>query len=270
MAGQDGEPDLVIPCKWQGYNDELRYAIRSMEHLPYRQLVICGYIPGWLMPDYALSFKQNAGSKYKNTTHIMKMACLDVNISDPFIWSNDDIFALFSIDSLPILNRGSLEDMLRIYTAKGGVSYTRGIRDTKTLMEQQCFEGPLLSYELHMPMLIHKKPMLECLRMAEGVVSIFHKRTFYGNYVDYGGETVKDSKVYKADQDWSTSFPFLSTSDDAFKHYYVGRWIRNQFICPTRYERGVRQLYTYHEKPSTGRPVEGLLGENEIVLNESE
>lgn len=256
---RESEYDLVIPVKYTPGNDELRYAVRSMqENLPFRQLVVVGYCPGWLTPDYQLHFNQGQGSKYLNTTHIMALACQDPNISDPFIWTNDDVFAIQAMPGLPLMNRGPVERVLRAYTVKGSSKYAQGMEDTLGLMEEFGLAGPYMSYELHMPMLIEKGPMREVLAMTEERVPVLHKRTFYGNWVSYGGLTVPDCKVYRESQNWSSNFPFVSTSDESFKHFYVGTWVRHQFPTQSRWEKGIFAPYHLVSKNTSGRPVENF------------
>lgn len=257
MTGHQGEYDIVIPVKYTSMNDELRYAIRSLEtNMSYRSLVVLGYRPGWLEPDHHISFNQKAGSKYLNTTQMMKMACEDPNVSDPFIWTNDDIFAIQPMPTLPHLNRGPVERVLKAYLEKGSRVYAEGMQETLDLMREFGLEGPFMSYELHMPMLIEKNPMLEVLSMTKNRTSVLHKRTFYGNWVSYNGLTVPDCKIYREDQNWPSNFPFLSTSDQSFLHFYVGTWLRHKFPAQSSYEIGIYQPYHLTSRNTAGRPIE--------------
>lgn len=254
--------DLVVPLKADNHNEELRYMLRSAAmNLPHDNLVTVGFRPSWVKSAVHIGFSQG-NNKYKNTTQAMRAVCESSEVSEDFIYINDDMFTLHALIEVPKLNRGPLDEIIDLYKPKGGRYYAKGMEQTRDLLiELGCRVDPFLSYELHIPMIINKEKMLEVLNLAAPYnLDCLHKRTLYGNMIQYGGESIADVKVYDGNQDWRVDMPFLSTSDDSFAKYPVGEWIRNRYPLPSPYE------YTGSTQPKyrallgrghNGRPVTG-------------
>lgn len=218
--------DLVYPVRFGNLNEELRYSLRSQEkNLPHEEVHIVGYSPGWLTGVNSFSYLHGA-SKFENTTNAVRAACNSVAVSEDFILCNDDFFTLKPLADLPKLNRGPIDRFLD----KFGVPATRDL-----LIKMGCTD--ILSYELHVPMIVNKTLMKDVLDYAERFqIRGLNKRTLYGNLAQYGGEEVEDCKVYQQKQAWDKENTFISTSDESFGKCPVGQWIRDQFPDRSRYE----------------------------------
>ncbi len=244
MAG-GSDLDIVCPCRTGNKNNELRYALRSWEkNVPHRNIVLAGAPPAWTQNVIKRPMQQ--GSNFRlNTTRMMQAACEDPNISNPFIWMNDDYFVMKPIEDVPRLNRGPIDDVINNHPNPGH-QYPQGMAATKRLLIDNDFvEANILSYELHMPMLVYKTTMLHSIKIYfDSRQPNLHKRTLYGNIVDYGGEQVSDHKITERNGDWDRDCTFISTSDQSFENHPVGQWIREHFPEPSRFE--------YIEPPSPG------------------
>jgi hypothetical protein len=226
--------DLVVPVREGPVNQQLRYALRSWQAcLPHRQVWIIGYKPAWL---YGVGFvpARQTGTKYANTTQAMRLACQHPEISDPFLWANDDMFVMDPLDGMPVLHRGPVSDVEVHYAARASGSYLRGMRETRDLLAEHGYPEPL-SYELHVPLEIRKAGMLRALDAGRGL-DVLHKRTAYGVLAEIGGERIEDVKVLHRGPLFDRSTPFLSTMPDAFANGEVGRVIRSRFPTPSEYE----------------------------------
>ena len=237
VGGSDSGLDIVCPCRTGNKNNELRYAMRSWEaNVPHRDLYLWGAPPAWTQNVIKRPMQQ--GSNFRlNTTKMMLAACQDPDISNPFIWMNDDYFVMKPIPEVPRLNRGPIDRVIAAHPNPGH-QYPQGMVATKNLLIDEGFsEEGILSYELHMPMLIYKTTMIHALQVYfDSRRPILHKRTLYGNIVDYGGLAVPDNKVVERHSKWDSDCTFISTSDMSFEKYPIGAWIKERFPLPSTYE----------------------------------
>ncbi|MET9040899.1 hypothetical protein [Streptomyces mirabilis] len=145
--------DLVVPVREGPSNQQLRYALRSWEeNLPHRHVWIVGYKPAWLNGVNFIPTRQT-GTKYANTTHAMRLACEHPEISETFLYANDDMFVMERLDEMPVLHRGPLREAESYYAGRASGSYLRGMRETRDLLVDDGYPDPL-SYELHVPLQI--------------------------------------------------------------------------------------------------------------------
>lgn len=232
-----GELDIVCPNRQGNKNNELRYALRSWEaHVPHRNIWLMGSPPAWTQQVEKTPFRQGPNFRL-NTTLAMEKACNNPAISDPFIWMNDDYFIMKPIPEVPHLNRGYLNQVIMDHPDKKHI-YLQGMQSTKGLLIDMGFaEFDILSYELHMPMLIHKTTMLYTIKVyRESRRDNLHKRTLYGNIIQYEGETVEDNKIVNPVAEWDKECTYISTSDMSFERHLVGAWVRSHFPETSRYE----------------------------------
>lgn len=236
----DGDPmDIVIPCRTGADNQELRYALRAWQKnfpMGHRKIFLFGAPPTWTN---TINRLHRQGVNFRaNTTLSIRRACEDPAISDPFIWAADDIFLMRPINAIPHLNRGPIDEIIKALAPKKD-TYAQGMVATKRLLIDQGFsEDNILSYELHMPMIIHKSAMMHTLKVHDqSRAPNLHKRTLYGNIFDYGGEQVSDNKINNKLAIWDKNCLFISTSDTSFREHPVGEWIRAQFTESSHYER---------------------------------
>lgn len=208
-------PDVVLPCR-PGPNEELRYALRSLQNLPHRNVWIIGGMPDWVRGVRFFEYPR-ATTGYETVEQHMRTACNHPEISDPFILMNDDFYIMKLIKSVPTLNRGTVREVLAEHERQGITvsTYVTGMQGTLARLEQQGYQNPL-SFELHMPMLIPKKAMLDAIEMCVGIPR-GHLRTAVGAIAGMRGKKARDVKVY-GDDDPIPSGRFLSSNDHTFEH----------------------------------------------------
>ncbi|WP_328434585.1 hypothetical protein [Streptomyces sp. NBC_00425] len=237
-----GDMDIVVPVREEATNQQLRYALRSWcESLPHRKVWVVGYRHDWLADDVGHIPIWQTGSKFENTTVAMRAACAHPEVSDRFVWCNDDTFTMGPLpDGMPVLHRGLVADVEKHYEARGYGAYLRGMRETRTVLAELGHPEPL-SYELHVPMPVDKAGMVAALDQAPQLDGM-HKRTLYGNLAGLGGEQIGDVKVaHRGPRGFGPESLFLSTMPDSFTNGHVGRFIRAAFPLPCRYERAGRR-----------------------------
>jgi hypothetical protein len=129
-----------------------------------------------------------------NTDQAMRKACESPVVSDPFIWSNDDIYwrrpvSLEELISHSKVAKGQLPIPNPAQPAKG--LYARLETTTFVILAEHSLQT--YSYERHVPLLVHKREMLEALAMQAS------KRSIYGNLMNVKPEFVRhDVKLFAA------------------------------------------------------------------------
>lgn len=226
-------PDIVCPVGISRSSEDLRYTLRAAEeNVLHENVWLVGYRPGWVSNEAEhIEFEPQKG-RWENTSDALLLACENVDVSDPFLYFNDDMFAL-KYNSSVAWDKGLLEDTLR--RDRGGRVYRESGEQTYRLLLSGGFSRPK-DYELHIPMLIHKEVLVRAVaHLREADLSEAYKRTVYGNMLLGETETREDVKLYglHSDELWSD---WISTSDEAFSSGEAGRRIRKLFPNPSLYE----------------------------------
>lgn len=224
--------DVVYLCR-EGENEELRYSLRSLRNLPHDRVWVFGGAPEWLRGAELVPVDQHA-SKYRVTTAAMRAACLHPRVSDPFALMNDDFFVMEPVAGVPALNRGPVDVVAAEYGRRIGASpYLEGMLATRDLLASLGCERPL-SYELHVPLPVHKAEMLRALEVGQAAgIPVLHKRTLYGNLAGLGGETIADVKICGRRQCIPVG-PWLSTLDATFPRAHP--LLAHRFPRPSPFE----------------------------------
>jgi len=232
-------PDVVYVNRPGEENEELRYSLRSLRNLPHGTVWIAGYTPSWVQGVESIPVP-GIGDKQKSALANLIAALEHPEVSDPFYLFNDDFYVMRSTDEIPVLHLGSLQRSIEEH--QFGSAYRLAMQKTYDRLIQEGADetGPLLSYELHAPILIEKLGMQLALSLGKGIYG-YHLRTAYGNLMEVGGTEVKDFKVYRTEKETEyREWPFLSTSDRTFRFHPAGRYVRETFPDPSPYEKVVR------------------------------
>jgi hypothetical protein len=233
--------DLVYVVRHSEENEALRYSLRSVaRNLPHADVWVAGFAPSWLTGVRVVP-TEPATTKWAGSTENLAAALAEPDAPETFVLMNDDFAVIEPVESVPVLHRGPLADVVldRRYM-RGG--YGRAMRTALDMLRAEGIEEPL-SYELHAPLPIVAEAMRETLARATHyrqhpallIALQAHKRTLYGNRYDVGGEQVADVKVYRA-TDPLPPGPFVSTSPQSFNGR-AGRALRAMFPDPSPYER---------------------------------
>ena len=222
-------------------SQELRYALRSWcTNLPHRQVWLVGHRPHWASSEVGHIPTVQDGSKWENTTTAMRAACEHPDVSDTFVWCNDDTFTMRPfLDGMPVLHRGLLRDIVARRAGRPGYGgrdeYGAGLGAALARLEGLGY-GEALCYEHHSPLPVGKAAMVEALDVGAGLDVA--KRSVYGNLAGLGGEFAEDVKIaWRRPQGFGPDSALVSTMPDAFANGHVGRWIRSSFPKPCTYEK---------------------------------
>lgn len=221
-------------------NQELRYSLRSLKNIPHENVYLVGYKPSWVKNVQHIERFQKLSTKYKNITLNMYAACNNENISEDFIYMDDDFFLIESMEDIYPFHRGKLDDLAERYRALNSRTYADGLEEISRRLKELGIASPL-SYELHIPMLFNKKRFKHILELDDSYAlraPIFHVRSFYGNYYNIGGQHMNDVKIYWQEDNRASKMrgrKFISSSDDSFKGY-ITQYLRELFPEKSQYE----------------------------------
>lgn len=230
-------PDIVIPCKPEEHNEELRFVLRSLANLPHGTVHIVGYAPTWVDRDTVnVIHRPRKGGKFSAVLGNIKAACMSEDVSDEFVLFNDDMYVMQKIKTVPVLNYGTVADRVARLRGLGNNSmYVQSMENTQKALEELGYRD-ILSFELHTPLPVQKRLMLAAIAL-KGCFR-WNDRTAYGAVAGLTGKTVLDDvKVYFPD-DPIPAGVFLSTADAALAPGRVLDHLRAAFPSPSRYERG--------------------------------
>lgn len=225
--------DIVYILRNDITSDEIKYSLRSVDkNFRHNSVwIYCGK-PDKIQPDHYVKYKQLGNSRYMKVTNTLREICKNDDITEQFYLFNDDFFIMRPVEDFPILYCGTLwERCDRIRRRHGRDSaYSKNLRETAELLERKGYDQ--LDYALHCPILIDRRKALETLDKFSGYPMF---RSLYGNHHSIGGQWQKDNKIQNT-TDVSKDRLFVSTSDRAFKHGEIGKYIRSTFSEPSRFE----------------------------------
>lgn len=180
-----GPTSAVIPLgsgsKW--HNNELLYSLRSAN---YDEVWLIGEHPEWFNGNHVSAPDSNIATL--NIWNKLKTACLTPEISDPFLYSNDDYFFM-SPPEMPYQNYyGQLQN--------GNNAYKQLSKHTMRILKWN--NQPQLFYDVHRPIMINKAKFLECFSFFEQHCKVglgLIVKSCYGNYWKLPGIEVPDMKL---------------------------------------------------------------------------
>lgn len=220
--------DLVYICR-DGDNEELRYSIRSaVANLPHDNIWVFGGKPDWYIGNH-VRLKQN-GLKYDNARSNLAAISRHYDVSDDFVLMNDDFYAIRPVEKIVPVHRGTLQEHLDMIHVNLG--YKRLVEETLDTLTNMKSKN-LLSYELHVPMVMNKKNLGRII----GLPGLW--RSLYGNLYDVGGEQFADVKVHNnvdTDALMQNPLPYISSHEETFQGILDG-YFKDAFPEPSKYEK---------------------------------
>lgn len=233
--------DIVYLLKDSDHNEELVFSMRSLKNIPHGKVFLVGGFPSEINPEKVYHIPTYQGpNKYENTTTALRAAASCEEVSDDFILMNDDFFIMSPIKN-PVselnLYRGYLMELIASYDRRPvyNIHYYNALCDVYSFLLQLGYDDPKC-YELHIPMVMNKKKVLDMLtiRQASNSLPRLLFRTLYGNLFVSGSVCTKDVKLSAATPMLSENPYFLSTSDGYFAK--IRLFIRSIFNEKSEYE----------------------------------
>jgi hypothetical protein len=177
---------IVIPLKKDSSHGdiELQYCLRSVQRHVYNLknvVIVSDYLSAWLNPSSVVHIRKTDGlSKQENLKAKILAACDDERVSDPFLFTNDDIFLTANIGlDFPYYYSGCLSDVRE----KGSDPLRKQL---KALGRTDKW------FDSHFPILYYKEGFKEAMAAFAPDVII---KSAYCNYHTIDGEQMKDLKI---------------------------------------------------------------------------
>lgn len=190
--------DIVFPLGrgsiWA--DNEIRYSLRSIEkHLSnYRNIWIIGQCPSFLKDVRLIPFEDTQLNKEANIYQKILRACNEPEISDDFLFFNDDHFLLqdFVADQFPYYHKGTLDSLIQRHPH--GRGYFNCIRKTiKTLRDHR---HNTLHFDIHTPIIYNKAKFVEVMPQYDWGHKIgLVVKSMYCNTLKIEGERILDCKI---------------------------------------------------------------------------
>lgn len=228
--------DIVYLVKNSKYNGELRHSLRSVcQNFPHRNIWFVGGMPERIKPDYYIPVRQpESNTKYENFLLLIDAIINSKGISSSFVLFNDDFFVLNKVKQLPVYINGTIPELIEFVkreSVKPNSNYIKILNHH--IIELKNRKLPINNFALHVPMVLNKT-------LIKNVIEEFGTfgRSLYGNYVYYTDycEQMKDVKIMNHIQIPTENQIYVSTSDGSFNLGEVGKYIRNKFNEPCKYE----------------------------------
>lgn len=162
-VGNYGSIDIVIPYMLQP-TDELYWCLRGIVHFmtSVRDIYIIGDKPSFEGPYIHIPETDRGRSKQDNIRIKIETACGHPDISDPFLFMNDDYFLTQPMDATKVkaaYNKTIWQAYLDYRFKKG--AYKQALKNTVDLLG-----ADRKHYDIHYPILYHKKGFINCMRHA--------------------------------------------------------------------------------------------------------
>lgn len=226
--------DIIYVLKPDIQNEEFRYSLRSLKNLPHRNVWVYGGAPSWISNEVKMVQQEQSGiDKWHKSNSSFVEACRNKEISDDFIFFNDDFFVWEPCEKLDYFYYGTLDERIAALDGKfrRRSSYGNTLFRTKELLNGE--NKPTLNYALHIPMIFNKKKVLELAKKFPGEIV---SRSLYANYYQLGGEKRPDCKIYINRGHIPRNQDFCSTTNGSFRMGDVGRDIKLKFKEKSIYE----------------------------------
>ncbi len=224
--------DIVYSIKKGGSrwgDNELRYSLRSIEkHLKnYRNIYLIGYKPDWIQNVIHIEAKDDNPIPDNNILNKLYKACDHPDISDSFLFFNDDHFLLqdFDAPNFPYFYWATLKTFLR--NRKDG--YGMRVRNT---MKYLVGNGkPEKHFDIHYPIIYEKAKFKPCFEKLPVTYHGYVIKSIYANTLEIGGASIPDCKYTTPPNSVNICF-----STHPKPSPIVCKWLEERFPDKSRYE----------------------------------
>lgn len=228
--------DIVYVLEDNPYNvsKELIYSLRSLKNFSYDRVWFVGGQPKGLIPDKSFPLKQQGKDKWEKVIYSLRAVCENEEVSENFWLFNDDFFVMKPHEQHPAYYDHDLAfRILTLEDVRGRITYSKMLRQCLFFLVKNNL--PTKNYAVHMPMLINKKKALEVIDKFPDIKNF---RNIYGNYVGLEAVQHNDVKYSPGNRrEIDTNSIFLSSQERSFGAGRIGKYIREQFPEPSRFEK---------------------------------
>jgi len=175
---------------------EIRYSLRSIEkHLTgYRSVWIIGHLPVFLKNVNHIAFKDEHACKETNIYRKILRACQENEISDNFLFFNDDHFLVkdFYAPEFPFFWKSDLRESSK--RMRQGNRYKKAVDNAHRVLRANGFDTK--SFDIHTPILYNKKSFIDVMTKYDWNQKIsFVVKSMYANSLKIEGVREVDCKI---------------------------------------------------------------------------
>lgn len=228
--------------------DQLAWSLRALhQHFPVDRVFLAGKKPHWVndIPVHLPTGQKS--TKFWNIGENL-LAVLDSDISEEFLWMNDDIFLLTDFDEdIPLFARDSRFDMFCAKLEKiahrqprpsAFRAYVRGIVSQKEILKAWGINvANQINVDTHTPLRVRKSELAEVVaRVRREFPNHPHGmfRSLYG--ATRGPVPIRDPKIMKTKRAIPEDWLMVSTNDRTWAKGLVGEELRQRFTDPSPFE----------------------------------
>lgn len=99
--------DIVYVVREGDNNEALRYSLRSLKNIKHDNVYIVGHKPKWVKNVIHIERMQRTFNKFQNITRNMYYASKNNEISEDFMYMDDDNYIMREIDEVYPQHRGT-------------------------------------------------------------------------------------------------------------------------------------------------------------------
>lgn len=224
--------DIIYILKAEIDTEELKYSLRSVEkNFPFNKVWFIGGQPKGFRNVSRLQHEQIGNCKWEKIRSSMWKAVNEETLTEDFFLFNDDFFVMKPVKGkFKNFVDGTLERRIdELHKEFGLNAYTRTL--FKLEQELKTMHEPSMNYDVHLPMLLNKEQVKATLYKCSSP----QMRSAIGNLNALPFIIHPDVKVYDLES-VPTNETYLSTNDNTFQKGAVGRYIRETFTEPSRFE----------------------------------
>ncbi len=224
--------DIVYILKEDIDTYELTYSLRSVDkNFPHNKVwFVCGQ-PKGLYPDGRIAQKQEGPTKWSRVRSSLIHIIYNKDITDDFYLFNDDFFVMKPVNEFTNFVDGSLARRIQELRDRGRNGlYVSNLEALKEELERNGYDS--MNYAVHLPILLNKAKLLDTLNSSNCPMY----RALYGNMQKIPYVFHEDVKIYENFVEPDKEADYLSTTEGSFRDGLVGRFIRERFTEPSRFE----------------------------------
>lgn len=213
--------------EWRG--QELKYSLRSVEKFVknYNNIYIIGDKPVYLNDKIIHIPKEDSiySCKSKRIYEKLLIACDTKEISEEFVFYNDDFYHLnyFDVLNIPYYYDFSIEERIKIMRK---TSYLNTVKNTLNILKENNL--PTKFFDIHFPICYNKNLFKEVMTKYDWEIrSGYIIKSLYSNTLKIEGIKRNDIKIYGNNKDENINEKLNNA--DFFSTYLITRKIVNLF-----------------------------------------
>lgn len=233
--------DIAFPLKRARVKpDTLKWVLRTVEyHMPVDRVFIASpLLPKWINPEAVVWLPTlGQGKKHENISENLN-AVIESDIEEDFVWFNDDFFVVKDTPEVELHHRAESYDQWyedNKDKSRGGNdhwSFIGGMLGQWEFLKEHDLPTDLCT-DLHVPMPVNKTRLKQVVN-ALPVELTGHFRAIYG--AGLVSTPMVDPKWKEIEGHHPDDWRYLSVHPGSWKDGAVGRWVRDRYFRPSRFE----------------------------------